>query len=724
MNSDIIEINLKPVKKLYYGSDFGVFSCVSNSTSVVNNQYGNFVINGPMPELSLKAEYVARLHYVQHKKYGWGYEVQNIRQELPNTIKGQHAFLRSILSEAQCEPIIERYPNEDIIEMIRSGTLNYSEIKGIGKKTFNKIREKVNDNFNIQEVLIELSQYGVTYTVIKKLLERYYNSPTIVVQKIKENPYILCEEVNGLGFKKVDGYALMMNIEENSPYRLVAAIDYILKDEESKNGHCWINIDHMKKSMIYLLNLSSEIISNFLTRENLRSFYLDETRIALKRAYQDELKIFNKIMELLKGDPYRIENIENKIEKVENEQGFKFTEEQRQTIFDCVEHNVVIISGKAGTGKTSVLKGILKILDEYTYETCAFSGKASQRIIESTGLTSQTIHRLLGYNPKMGFLYDHDNPLYQQVIVPDEGSMIPSYLFRSLIVAIPNGHKLIMLGDVEQLAAVGSGKPFIDMIDSKKIKVCELTQVHRQAMKSGILVAANTIREGNQIVQANDYTPKVVGDLKDLFLYPKVNSQDIYNHIIELCKSNKDRFNLKEFQVIVPMKNKGILSTKNLNHALQNIFNCNSENGLKRADIFFKTGDKIIKNGNDYDNGVFNGTIGFIACVDYENDALTVDFMGVEEQVIYKREQLLQIDLAYALTTHRVQGSQFDNVIYALDYSSYMLLNRQQVYTGLTRAIKRCVFIFELKALIRATQTNDTNKRNTFLKEMLQKGVN
>ncbi|WP_311078269.1 AAA family ATPase [Paenibacillus polymyxa] len=723
MTNEVIEIKLKPVRKLYYGSDFGVFSCISSSHEVVNNQYGNFVINGPMPELHIDSEYIARLLYIQHKKYGWGYQVQNIRQELPTTIEGQHAFLRSILSSSQCEPLIKEFPKENIVEMIRNGTLDYSKIRGIGKKTFNKVREKVNENFNIQEVLVELSKYGVTYTIIKKLLDRYYNSPTMVINKIKENPYILCEEVNGLGFKKVDGYALMMNVKEDSPYRLSAATEYILKDEGSKNGHCWIFIDDIKKLLVELLELPNETIDDFLLSENINKFYFDNNKIALKKAYQDELKIYKKITELLNSPPFKVNNIEKKIEVVEIGQGFKFTEEQRQAIYDCVDNNVIVISGKAGTGKTSVLKGILNILDEYTYETCAFSGKASQRIIESTGLSSQTIHRLLAYNPKTGFLFNEMNPLDQEVIVPDEGSMIPSNLFKSLIIAIPNGHKIIILGDVEQLAAVGAGKPFIDILESGRVKVCELTQVHRQAMRSGILVAANKIREGEQIVQTDDYSSKVVGELKDLYLYPKTNSQDIYEHIIDLCATNKDRFDLKEFQVIVPMKNRGLLSTRNLNNTLQNIFNNCQENGLKRGDVNFKTGDKVIKNGNDYENDVFNGTIGFISEVNYEDETLAVNFIGVDGPIIYKREQLLQIDLAYALTTHRVQGSQFENVIYALDYSSYMLLNRQQVYTGLTRAVKMCVFVFDLKALIKATRTNDTNKRNTFLKEMLQQGV-
>lgn len=716
----IIELKLTPVRKMFYGNDYGVYACESRSPDVEYNAYDNFVINGGMQELSLGAEYIASIELKENKKYGKGYEVHSIRQELPTTIEGQHAFLRTILSESQCEPLIKAYPTQDIIQLIKDNTLDYNKIRGIGDKKFTKIRDKVIKNIDIQEALVELSKYGVSYTIVQKLLARYNNSPTLVVQKVKANPYILCDEVNGLGFDKVDKYAIKTGVEVDSPYRIESAIYYMLKQAE-KDGNCWTDKTEIIQLAAGMLSLPEAIIIEFMSNGNLKSAYIDESKIALKKTYMQEKKICDKISQLVKSENiFRVDNIDDKIKVVEDEQGFQFTDEQRQAIYDSIDNNVMIISGKAGCGKTALLKGIIKILSEYTYDTCAFSGKAAQRITESTGLKSQTIHRILQFNPKIGeFMCNEGSPIPVQSVYLDEGSMTPTSLFYHLSVAVANGHKLIILGDVGQLSAIGCGRPFIDLIESGVIKVCELTKVHRQAMKSGILLAANEVREGKQIIKSGDYKPKVIGELKDLYLYPKETSQQIFDHIIHLCKNNKDRFDLMEFQVVVPLKKKGVISANNLNIELQKIFNDRDEQGLKRGDFVFKTGDKVIKNGNDYDNGVFNGTLGKIVEIDYDEDTLSIDFIGIDDLVTYKRDQLLQIDLAYALTGHRVQGSQFKQGIFALDYAAYKLLNRQGVYTGMTRFSEMCVMIFELKALIKAIRTNDTNKRNTFLKDML-----
>jgi len=420
---------------------------------------------------------------------------------------------------------------------------------------------------------------------------------------------------------------------------------------------------------------------------------------------------------------FNVPDIEMRIKETEDEQGFEFTDEQRQAIYESVKENVIIISGKAGSGKSTILKGVMNVLRDYTYETCAFSGKAAQRIIESTGLKSKTIHRLLEYKPHLGFTYNAGCQISKDIIVLDEGSMVPSSLFYNLVSAIASGSKLIICGDIEQLLPIGSGSPFLDMINSGVISVVELTQVHRQAMLSGILLAANYVREGKQITGSDQEGNSVVGELKDLHIMIRNEEDEIFEKILDICRKSKDKFDLAEFQIITPMKNRGSICTKNLNLALQQIFNPDEFGDkvfLKRNGYDFKVGDKIIQRGNNYETGIFNGTLGFIINIDMEEKVAGFNFVGTEEIVYYSQDDMNSIDMAYALTVHSTQGSQFKNVIMGIDYSSYVLLNRQIVYTGITRASKTCVLVCENRALHYAISQNHANRRNTFLRELLE----
>lgn len=715
-----IEIRLTPEKQLFYGNDFGVYACSTEQKHLVKlNTYGNFVINGQMPQLVIDKEYKVKLKESYHKKYGQTYEVVSVHQELPTTIASQHSYLRSVLSESQAELLIGSFPDADIIGLIKNNALDYKSVKGIGKKTYDKIKEKIVDNFEIQEALVELSQYGITYKMIKKLIAHFNGSAALVVQKVKENPYVLCE-VNGLGFLKVDEYALRMSIVKDSPYRIDAAIEYTLQQEES-NGHCWIGLNKMQTQLCEITGLESFIIQ--MHSYDNPKFHVTDARIGFKKTFDYEKRIRDCLLKLIDGSGnFKVDDVEKKIQSAEEERGIIFTDEQRKAITESINNNVIIISGKAGTGKSTILRGIMTVLNGCTYETCAFSGKASQRIVESTGLTSKTIHRLLEFKPQDGFMYKTGNPLPQNIIVLDEASMVNTYLFYSLISAIEKGTKLIILGDTEQLPPIGAGNILKDMIESGVVPIVELTQVHRQALKSGILLAANHVREGQQITENECTDNKVVGELKDLYIIPKQSGQDIIDYIRNICVKIKNTVDIMDFQVIAPMKTRGMLGTKNLNVMLQGIFNPEDKPSLKRNGYDFKVGDKVIQCGNNYEageNGIFNGTLGMIEEIDVEEKEVGIKFAGNDELVCYSQDDLDQIDMAYALTVHRTQGSQFKHVIFALDYASYVLLSRQLIYTALTRASEKCVLVCENKALRHAINKNDSSKRNTYLRELL-----
>jgi len=356
-------------------------------------------------------------------------------------------------------------------------------------------------------------------------------------------------------------------------------------------------------------------------------------------------------------------------------------------------------------------------LSNYSYATCAISGKAAQRIEESTGLRSSTIHRLLGYNPAQGWTYDNNNPLEEDIVALDEGSFLDSYLAHKLIRAIKPGSKLIIIGDTGQLTAIGAGSVLEDLINSKVVPVISLTQVHRQAEKSGILSIANKVREGKQIISKEDYKTHVFGELQDLYVMPYSQKESVYNKLIAICSQYKE--DILDFQVIVPMKTRGVLCVNNLNKELQEIFNNNYKNKIYYGKKEFRSRDKVIQKGNNYEKGIFNGTIGVIDYIDEKNKVVAIKFTGHNDSIYFNYDELEDIQLAYAITGHSYQGSQSKYTVIALDYSAFLLLSRQWIYTALSRAEKSCILICELDALRYAIQNNQQNKRNTFLPIML-----
>lgn len=709
-----IKIKLVPRRSLYQDEDYQVYACTTEETSKVelDSVYNTFVISGEMPKLQIDHEYEAELEETKYKGRT-SYKVVKINIPIPLTIEEKHNFLRSILPPSQAEGLIASYPNEDIIQLFKEDKIDIDKVKGIGRKTYHIVKEKVLQSLEYYEAIGKLAKYDLTYNIVKKIVDKY-GSTAMALKKIEENPYVLTE-IEGFGFIKVDEIALKLGVPKDDPIRIEAAGVYIL-NKVGEEGHCWEKIEDFYKKIIKFLDIDEDIIKNAI--QNSDKFIFIKNTIGLKHIFNRELNIKNKLYKLMKyKNNFVVEDIENKIRAIEEEQGFKFTEEQKNGIYKVIENNVVIISGKAGSGKTSLLKGIFKVLSHYKHMACALSGKAAQRIAESTGFEAQTIHRGLAYHPKYGFRYNEHRKLPVDIVNLDEGSMVDSYLFEKLINAIEYGKKLIILGDIEQLPPIGAGNVMRDLIESGKVPVVELTKVHRQALRSGILLAANHVRSGKQLMKNSDLKPKIIGELKDLYLIPKMSSEEIFDSILKSAQKAKESgINIMDFQVIVPMKDRGLNCTKKLNIELQQIFNPNDSEFLQRGDFKFKTKDKVIKNGNDYDNEVFNGTMGI---VDYVGEDFLQVVFDNGKRVTYEKKNLSEIDLAYALTIHRCQGSQFPYVIIGVDYSSFILLSRQLIYTALTRASKGCKLIFEPKALEYAVNNNDSNKRNTYLKQLM-----
>lgn len=733
------EIHFQPFSKRYYSSDttYGIYTSQLLEESPNRDKMGlddyfrQFTLVGSMPELLDGRTYVANVEEKTHKKFGLQYEVLSIYEKPLSTREDQLTFLKAILTAGQVGSLAKAYPSENLVDIIKNDSVDLDLVHGVGKITLEKIKDKIAENEKYMNAILEITaKYGISYKAVKRLSEKY-GSPDIVIQKLNENPYILTE-VDGYGFKKVDEIALQMGVDRKSENRIISCIEYVL-DESANSGDCWIKRSKLITDVIKLLSLEIDDVDVILKDASEDSnFVFEDDKVYLKKYFDYEVGIAFHLRRLLSAKTeYSVspEILEKTILEVEEKQGFKFTEEQLKAINLAVEKNVLVINGKAGTGKTSVIMGIvavLKTIEGLEYATCALSGKASQRIQESTGLDAYTIHRLLGYNPNLGWAFDEDNPMGHDVNMQDEGSMVNSQLNYYLIRAIKDGAKFFIAGDTAQLEPIGVGNVLVDLLNSDIIPSVELTKVHRQAQKSGILSCANMVREGKAFVQKDDYEAKRLGELKDLYLYPYRNSDSVFKKIIALSK----RYNgdIMDYQVIVPMKSRGELSTQNLNNELQKIFNRDPNDvekayKIERKHVTLIEGDKVILNGNNYDKEVFNGTLGIIEHIDLQANngkgEIVIDFDSVG-RVSLTKEEVKSVDLGYALTAHKTQGSQFKHVVFGLDFASYVLLNRQLVYTAMTRAKENLFMPVELKALLHAIDTNNSSKRNTFLCDLLK----
>jgi exodeoxyribonuclease V alpha subunit len=729
-----IEINVTAQKQLYYDDNnmFGVYSLVPNNNKEVifqrveENHWGTFIVSGDTPKLIEGKKYDIIIEPSENKKYGKGFSFVAVKGNKPETIEEQQSYIRSMLTERQAEAIIEKYPNHKILDLMKEDKFDYSIVKGIGKPTYEKIKSYLMKNIDIQEAIVELSKLGVKFKAMKKLID-HFGSASVVVQKVRDNIYNLCY-ADGFGFKKVDEYALKRGDSKTNNNRIQASIKYIL-EENSFAGHSWISKNSLENEMFELLQIESTYIEEGIKKaEDNNEFYFENDKVALKKHYNQEKGVMKKLQKLIQHN-IKTKNVNplEAISNLEEELEVTYTDEQKNAIKMAIENNVLILNGKGGVGKSFTVKAILKALEGYQYCCCALSGKAS-KILADHGLVSKTIHRMLGID-RDGFKYNTKNRLPYDIVVLDEASMVNGSLFNALLSAIKDDGKIIIVGDVGQLSPIGSANIFYDLLKSQKFPQQELTIVHRQAQKSGILSTANLIREGKQINGRYNYEHQMLGELKDMYLMPVQNKENIFDIVIDICEKYKGK-NYLDFQVITGLKDRGNISVLKLNLELQKIFNPNKKNAIKIGRYEFSEGDKVIQNGNNYEAGefgnlsVFNGTLGVINKIeenphDKNKFKIWIDFDGIDEAVMYTKEDLAKTELAYAITCHRSQGSTIPHVLFVFDYASYMLLSKEFVYTGITRSSKGCVTVCENAALHHAIQTSHSDKRRTFLYDML-----
>jgi exodeoxyribonuclease V alpha subunit len=677
------------------------------------------------------------------KYNAYQYEVAYCQLLIPlETIADKRAFLSSFLTERQINNLYEAL--EDPFTCIAE--MNVEELckaSGIGEKTAQSIIDKFLACQDEGSQFTELVQLGLTPNIVRKLKE-YYKSIDTALHKVKTDPYSLVE-VDGVGFAKADEIALKVGIGTLDTKRVRGYVLHHFQEEADK-GHCYSPMSLLEDKVEEVLGLQDmcildDVIEDLINKKKL--LYIrplneeDEGLIALQKNYNIELSIYNNIKRLMEA-PSNINLDQDKalqsIKQREEKQGWEFTDQQKEGMFTIADHNVVIIRGYAGTGKSSCVAGILACLDEsYHFEQCALSGRASSNLFDITGKDGKTIHRLLGYKPEKGFAHDETNPIKTNMVILDEASMVDANLFNSLIQAIPTGAKLIMLGDTNQLEAIGMGNVMLDMIDSEEVPVITFDKIHRQGAKSGIIPFSKDIAEGVKHFKDSWEGAQVLGELQDLKVIGYQSNKDeekpsidlIVDEFKEMYQECKD---ISQVSVVVPTKSRGT-GCYPINLLLQNIVlprrgrgKC-LELGTKKEPFNVYRGDKVINRKNNYELNIFNGSMGEVIEVNEEQQTLLVDFYNIG-QVLVKGESLKSIELAYAISCHSAQGSGFPYLIYCVDYTHFSLLTRQQVYTGITRAKKRATFIFETRALNRAIRTNHIVHKRTFLYSFLTNEIN
>lgn len=699
----------------------------------VNTNRKLSTLAGKMQELVIGGEYMVKATYKHDKNYGDQYNPISVYALIPQTRESQLMFLQSIISPWIAENLINAYPN--VVNDVANGALkeiDYDLVKGVRELTWSRIKEKIINNYLISDIITMLKPLGVTYTMIKKLLTDEPN-PALLKQQLEENPYIITKIPN-IGFKKADDLALKLKPELiNSTERLVAFIKYYFTDLGESKGHTWCSLKILKSAISNNVPECSDKVDWLL--ENNEFLHIADDKVGLKYYYDIEMQIYNLLLEKSKKETdiyISDEKIELAIHHAEEEQGFNYVIEQLDTIKKSLHRTISLITGKAGTGKTSIMRAIVKAYTEnnFTLTASALSAMAAQRITEATEFPAMTIHRTLGCIGLNEFTFNKDNHMITSVAFLDEGSMVNANLFLHWLEAIDDNTRIIISGDHKQLPPIGFGNVFSDLIEMfDDTIVSKLVKPMRQAEKSGILVDANLIRENiNPITEK--LQPRIIhGELQDMYYMFRTNRQSLFDIAVKTFLKSVETDGIDNVVIAVPRRKDCLNSTNEINKVIQEKLLGNEKKSISGFEMTFKLGAKVMQTVNDYDKNVFNGEIGYITEINerYEGKkkeeycvVTYTDIFGKDKLIEYTKKELGDLDLAYAMTVHKLQGAGRKIVIGIIDNTHHQLLDNCMLYTLLTRAKKRCLLLAEPQAFLQCIRTSH-NKRNTWM--MLEENV-
>lgn len=772
------KVKVKAVRVLFPKSeaDFNGWSIVSVKPVETElgfkmqlNAYANCVVRGNMPMRMIEGQdYELEVTELKSdSKYGDFYEVVKFKVEELNTIESQQKFLESVIHPTYATAIIKEYPNIMLIDGILDGTLDLTQVHGIGDKIATKIKNTVDKNKDMGALMAELVDLNFTSNMLKRIIDKF-GGASLALQKAKDSLYNLCY-VSGISFKRVDTVALKRGEDRFGSKRIKAYCEYSF-DEIANQGHSWVNERvFLEKSIADLDIIATYVKDYFKTEEGQKYFIWDKEkkRVSSMRMYTNERNTLKHLLRIASTyqSPSEDFDMDESIELAEEKLGLTYTDEQRMAIKESFKHGVFVLNGKGGTGKTTIMRGIVEVFNSLnkTYKAYALSGKASN-VLSQNGINSATMHRTFSLGVQTE--EDDNGIVYLDGFINDESSMVNAGLFATTLAKIPSGSKIIIVGDSGQLSGIGHGDVLRDLLRTKYFPTVELQQIHRQAKDSGIIEVASKIRDGEKFISSSFNGKSVYGINKDMVLFGYQDKEQIPHDLLKILKAQasktKNPRELMDFQVVVAIKERGDLSAKAVNILAQSVFNDLNKPSVAGGGYDYREGDKVIVKGNSYDityyddlahydkveelrgmgildaeevtnghdsNGytgdLFNGTMGIVKEIIYEYDqtgkkipCLAVEFDGLG-LVVLPEKGLDILDLAYAVTCHRLQGSTIKNVIVVLDYSAYNLLSMQWLYTAITRASKKCVVLGQTSAMVKALNTDASGNRQTFLEDLI-----
>jgi exodeoxyribonuclease V alpha subunit len=676
--------------------------------------------------------------WIVHPQFGQQFKVDTCEELLPSSIVGIERYLSSGIifgiGPVTAKKIVEKF-GEQTLNILDNNIDRLREIEGIGEKKIEIIYESYSKQREVKNIMVFLQTYGVTPNQCVKIYKRFGADS---IGKVKENPYILTEEISGIGFKTADKIARSLGVEVNSHFRIQSGIKYII-NEFCSLGNTYMPAERLIKEGEEILLVAKDEIENNLFECALEGKLKIETIEGVNCVftlpyYYCELGVTKRIITLASShyDKLKID-VENEIKEFEDNNNMEFAPSQKEAIQGIVENGIEVITGGPGTGKTTIINCILDVFKKAGLRVmmCAPTGRAAKRMSEATGKEAKTIHRLLemGYEDDDSSMFskDEETPLECDVLIIDEASMIDIVLMNSLLKAVGIGMRVIIVGDVDQLPSVGPGNVLRDIIESNCVKVVRLKDIFRQSKESMIIVNAHKINNGEM--------PLLNEKNKDFYFIKEEIPDNVLNTLLSLVSTRLPKFNkewsdLNNIQVLSPMR-KGALGVHNLNIKLQEILNPPNKHKKEKAfrDMYFRVGDKVMQTKNNYsikwtriygngDNegvGVFNGDVGFVEDIDGENNTITVIY-DEERRVVYDSVYIEELDLAYAITIHKSQGSEFPVVVIPAFMGPQLLMNRNLLYTGITRAKQMVVLVGYPKALHFMINNNRSFERFSSLK--------
>ena len=709
------------VDTIIFASQDNRFTVLKLSPEKLSTQI-TVTLNGIAPLIGQLLEIEGE--WVKHPKFGQQFKATTYKTVAPTEISGIEKFLASGaingIGPAMAKKIVAEF-GEKTLEVIAKSPNELLKVPGIGKKTAEKISTSYLEQSELTEIMVWLENHGISNTYAGKIFAKYGSFAIDIMEK---DIYRLFQDIEGIGFLTADKLAFNLGIQREDKRRIISGTDYALM-QLCNNGHCCIPEMALVDKTAKILQVNNQIIFTIL-KERIDNGSLNtevvggETLIYPPYLYYAEKKVAMRLLQLQQAtEPLSEDNLSLFIKVWEKDNQIQLAQKQKEAIKACLHHGVLVLTGGPGTGKTTVIKGILSILkvQGLKIRLASRTGRAAKRLSETTGQKALTIHRLLEANNlaqddnlQLGFSKDIDDQLDADVIILDEVSMVDIVLMHHFLNAVPDGCRIILVGDTDQLPAVGPGSVLKDIIRSQKIPAIRLDEIFRQAQTSMIIQNAHIINAGR--------LPDLRKQYSDFVFYELNDDTSITQKILDLCTKDlpHEGFDvLKDVQILSPM-HRFLCGVENLNLMLQEQLNPKkNQDELKYSSQTFRVGDKVMHIRNNYQKNVFNGDIGFIQ--DINNEKLTVDYF--DHIVTYEKNELNELTLAYASSVHKSQGSEYKVVIIPLSTSHYIMLQRNLLYTAITRAKQKVIIIGSKKALMTAIQSNRTQKRYTLLAERL-----